>query len=170
MEQAASIHLMQVVWNKFEDRLTDFISAFLQEFRMYDDIFLHSMAQFLYLLSGDPAFSTALPFRSHNIVRRAIEEMKTEGFMEDHTKQELKKYTTECEKLLQLSSRCIELCTNFLVPYWEDRACPFSKPSCPGARRNSWFILPTWWDSILLQWKWCPSQKNATLCSWWYEQ
>ena len=49
-------------------------------------------------------------------MRRAIEEMKTEGFMEDHTKQELKKYTTECEKLLQLSSRCnsIELCTNFL--------------------------------------------------------
>ena len=83
---------------------------------MYDDTFLHSMAQFLYLLSGDPAFSTALPFCSHNIVRRAIEEMKTEGFMEDHTKQELKKYTTECEKLLQLSSRCnsIELCTNFL--------------------------------------------------------
>ena len=37
---------------------------------MYDDTFLHSMAQFLYLLSGDPAFSTALPFCSHNIVRQ----------------------------------------------------------------------------------------------------
>ena len=72
MEQAASIHLMPVVQNKFEDRWTDFISAFLQEFRTYDDTFLHSMAQFLYLLSGDPAFSTALPFRSHNIVRKAI--------------------------------------------------------------------------------------------------
>ena len=37
--------------------------------------------------------------------------------MEDITKQELKKYTTECEKLFQLSSRynSIELCTNFIM-------------------------------------------------------
>ena len=55
---------MQFVCNKFEDRLTNFISAFLQESEIYDEKFLYAMGQFLYLLSGDPAFSTALPFCS----------------------------------------------------------------------------------------------------------
>ena len=115
-EQAASIHLMQVVHNKFEDRLTNFISAFLQESETYDEKVLYAMGQFLYLLSGVPAFSTALPFRSHNIVRRAIQEMKTHGYMQETTRLELNKYSTECEKLLHMSSthNTLEMSTNFI--------------------------------------------------------
>ena len=74
------------------------------------------MGQFLYLLCGDPAFSTALPFCSHNIVKKAIEEMKTCGYMKETTGLELKKYSTECEKLLHMSSthNTVEMSTNFI--------------------------------------------------------
>ena len=74
------------------------------------------MGEFLYLLSGDPAFSTALPFCSHSIVRRAIQEIKTHRYMQETTRLELSKYSTECEKLLHMSAthNILEMSTNFI--------------------------------------------------------
>ena len=70
----------------------------------------------MYLLSGDSSLSTALPFCAHDIVTHAIEEFRKEGYIRQATRESLRKYTTECEKLLMLSltNDMIELVTNFI--------------------------------------------------------
>ena len=74
------------------------------------------MAELLYLLSGDSALSTVLPFRAHDIVTKAIQELRKQGYMEEFTRESLTKYATECEKLLMISSTndTIEPVTNFI--------------------------------------------------------
>ena len=109
-------NLMQVVWNKFEDRMTAFLSAFIEDFHRYDNKFICLMAELLYLLSRDSALSTVLPFRAHDTVTQAIEELRKEGYIEEVTRESLRKYATECEKLLMISSTndTIDLVTNFI--------------------------------------------------------
>ena len=86
---------MQVVWNKFDDRLTAFISAFIEHFHRYDNKFMCLMAEWLYLLNGDSALSTELPFHAHDIVTKGIQELRKQWYMEEVTRESLKKYATE---------------------------------------------------------------------------
>ena len=113
--EVENANLMQVVQNKFEDRMTAFLLAFIEHLHRYDNKFICLMAELLYLLSGDSALSTVLPFHDHDIVTEAIEELRKEGYMEEVTRESLRKYVTECEKLLMISSTndTIELVTNF---------------------------------------------------------
>ena len=115
-EDIENANLMQVVQNKFEPRFTAFLAAFIEDFHTYDKRFICAMGELLYVLSGDSALSTVLPFHSHDIVTNAIEELRKEGYIQKVTRESLKKYTTECEKLLMLSSTndTIQLVTNFI--------------------------------------------------------
>ena len=80
------------------------------------------MVELVYLLSGDSALSTVLPFHAHHIVTKAIEELRKEGYMEQVTRESLGKYATECEKLLMISATndTIELVINF-IEYIRDK-------------------------------------------------
>ena len=115
-EDIENANLMQVVWNKFEPRFTAFLAAFIEDFHTYDNKFVCAMGELLYVLSGDSALSTVLTFHSHDIVTNAIEELRKKGYIQQVTIESLKKYTTECEKLLLLSSTndTIQLVTNFI--------------------------------------------------------
>ena len=90
------------------------------------------MAELFYLLSGDSALSTVLPFHAHDIVTKGIQELRKEGYMEEVTRESLKKYATECEKLLMISSTnsTIELVTNF-IEYIMDKIQLVHSVNCP---------------------------------------
>ena len=59
-------------------------------------------------------YSTTIP--CHDIVTKGIQELRKEGYMEEVTRESLRKYATECEKLLMISStnNTTELVMNFI--------------------------------------------------------
>ena len=78
-----NVNLMQVVQNKFEPRFTAFLVAFIEDFHTCDNKFIIcAIGELLYVLSGDSALSTVLPFYSHDIVTNAIEELRKEGYIQ----------------------------------------------------------------------------------------
>ena len=162
-------NLMQVVCNKFENRMTAFILAFIEDFHRYDKKFISLMAELLYLLSRDSALSIVVPFHAHDTVAQAIEELRKEGYTKEVTRESLRKYATECEKLLMISSTndTIELVMNF-IEYIMEKIQLVHSVNCAvqEIRRHPKYILPTWRKCLLLHREWCSSEKAASSCCW----
>ena len=79
--------------------VTQFFIAFVQ--RTEDRHVLHCMARLLYMMSGDAALSSVLPFECHEIIQRCCEDIKN-GVPVDLLLEEMKTYCVEVSQLLKL--------------------------------------------------------------------
>ena len=69
--------------------VTQFFIAFVQ--RTEDSDVIHCMSQLLYMMSGDAALSSVIPFDCHDILHRCCEDIRN-GIPVDMLLEEVKKY------------------------------------------------------------------------------
>ena len=105
-------HLLTYMQTTTSIEVTQFFIAFAQ--RTEDREVLHCMARLLYMMSGDAALSSVLPFDSHTLLQRCCEGISN-GDAVDILLERMKKYCVEVAHILHLS--VIHDITNMVIGF-----------------------------------------------------
>lgn len=112
-EEFRNAHLLEFVNSMAEDALTDVMYAFVTK-SQHEEV-ITSLAKLMYMLSGDAAMSSVLPFAGHPTLHNCIRDVRA-GQLAQKNAEEMRTYCVEIVDLLQVSVKheCINMITCFL--------------------------------------------------------
>ena len=113
VELVRTAEMMEVVNEMFEDHLAQFIATFV--LKTVDEEVLDTMADILYLLSGDAPMSSVLPFQAHDLACSIVEDIRN-GTIITQKLEALKEYSVEFSEIVVLGARneCIGMVGDFI--------------------------------------------------------
>lgn len=108
-----SLYVLTHIAQIGHDPLTDFIQHFVQETQ--DDEILSAMAKVLYMLCGDAAMSSAVPFACHDLLLYCCQNIDNLPALIEHQLEDVRRYNAEISQLLKMSR--VHGCTEITAPF-----------------------------------------------------